>query len=93
MKALTYKHQGDFRADLRDDGPTDITRMEIKLDASKKPVRVNVRKYLKEQRKFLDAYFEQLVKFGLLKSNPNDFWLATPPLVAKGERKFRVAVN
>lgn len=92
-KALTNKHQGAFRIRLGDDVKADIATMKITVDASKKLVRVKIRKYLTEQWRFLDTYFEQLVKVGYLRPNPHASWKAAPHPVAKESTRFRVTID
>lgn len=41
-KALTNKHMRSFKIRQGDDGPADINPMTIKLDMSKKPLKVKV---------------------------------------------------
>lgn len=75
------KHKPIFKIRLGSGGPAKVTPMKIYLDESKKPVRVKVRKYPADQRRFLDAYFEELVNMCFLKTCVQAEWQAAPHLV------------
>lgn len=68
--------------------------MKIALDESKACVKAKLRKYPADQRKFLDAYFEELVSMGFLKTRPQAEWKAVPYLVAKDSKcKYRTTLG
>lgn len=62
------------------------------MDETRKPVKVKVRKYLVEQRKFLDVYFPKLVDMGFLEPCPQAAWQVVPHLLPK-EFKSRFRTN
>lgn len=67
-----------------------MTSMKIYLNDSKTPVKVKVRKYPANQRMFLDAYFDELVKMGFLKVCPTKSWRVAPHLVPEDTKQSTV---
>lgn len=61
LQRIMHGHKQGFQIRLGEKGPAKVALMKIKLDPSKKPVRVKVRRYTLKQQKFLDTYFNQLV--------------------------------
>lgn len=57
-------------------------------------VKVKVRKYGADQRKFLDVYFTKLVDMGFLKPGSQTSWQAAPHLVPKDSKsKLRATID
>lgn len=64
LEEIIRKHRAVVRIRLAAEGPADIVPMKIRLDLSKRPMSVKVRKYPTKQRKLLDAYIYKLVQLG-----------------------------
>lgn len=83
-----------FRLRLGGGGLAKITAMKIRLDPSKTPAKVRLRKYPAEQRNFLDEYLSQFVELYFIKSCLQAAWQAAPHLVSKdSEAKFRMTID
>lgn len=68
--------------------------MKTRLDQSKTPVKVKLRKYPTEQRKFLDKYLSRLVELNFIKPCPQAAWQAAPHMVPKdSEAKYRTTID
>lgn len=94
LEEIIQQNKTVFKIRLGSGGPANVTPMKIVLDETKKPVKVKVRKYPKEQRKFLDTYFSKLVDMGFLKPCPQASWQAAPHLVPKESKsKFRTTID
>lgn len=75
-------------------GPAKVTSMKKNLDASKKPVEVKVCKYVADQWRFFDAYFEESVKTGFLNACVKAKWQAAPHLFPKGSKsRFKTTID
>lgn len=70
LKQILEKHRVIFRIRLGSGGPAKVKPMKIVLDETKKPIKVKVRKYPAEQRRFLNLYIDKLVEMGFLKICP-----------------------
>lgn len=57
-------------------------------------MKVKVRKYPLEHKKFMDVYFTKLVNMDFLKIDPQAFWQASTHLVPKDSKsKFRITID
>ena len=75
--------------------PAKVPPMRIRVDPSRRSVKVRVRRYPKAQRVFLKKYVKQLVKMGFLIPNPDAEWQAAPHIVPKpnSKVKFRMTID
>lgn len=83
LRNITKRNKSVFRLRLGSGGPAKITPMKIRLDETKEPVKVKVRKYPVEKCKFSNEYLSQLVSLEFLKPCPQATWQAAPHLVPK----------
>lgn len=68
--------------------------MRVRLDPTKRPVRVKARRYSPDQRRFLDKYIDTLRKMDFVVDMPTASWQAAPLLVPKpGKATYRMAVD
>lgn len=94
LKQIIKNNMSVFKIRLGSGGPTKVKPMKIILEPSKKPIKVKVRRYPAEQRKFLNAYFSKLIEMGFLKPCPQAAWQAAPHLVPKDSNaKFRTMTD
>lgn len=94
LERIINRNRSVFRTRLGSDGLAKVPLMKISLDSSKTSVKVKVRKYPTEQRRFLDACFDELVKMGFLKVCPTASWQAAPHLVPKDSKtKYRTTID
>lgn len=62
LENIWREHKSVFMLTLGNEGPADITPMRIQLDDNSTLVKVRVRRYPTEQRKFVNVYLNQLFK-------------------------------
>lgn len=94
LAASIDKYKFILKIRLGSEGPARMPLMKIALDATKKSVKVKVRKHPAEHRKFLDAYFAEMVSTGLFKVCPTAAWQAAPHLVPKDSKsKYRTTID
>lgn len=83
-----------FSIPLGSGRPVRVPSMRMYLDKTKNPVEAKLCRNRLEQRKFLDAYFEKLVKMGSLMVCPQAALQAAPHLVSKvSKAKFKRSIN
>lgn len=94
LQEIIQRHRSVFRLRLGSGGPARVTAMKIRLEDGKMPVKVKVRKYPTDQRKFLDEYLDKLVKLDFIRPYPQAAWQAAPHLVPKNSKaKFRTTID
>lgn len=94
LERIIDKNKLLFRIRLGKGGPAKIAPMRVNLDRTKNSVKVNAHNDLREQRKFLDDYFEEFVKVSFFKVCSHAAWKATPHLAAKDlKANFGTTIN
>lgn len=87
-------HRSVFKLRLGSGGPARVTPMMIRQEEGKMPVKVKVRKYPADQRRFLNAYLERLVEVDFFRPYLRVAWQAAPHLVPKNlKTKFRTTID
>jgi transposase InsO family protein len=91
---LVRVHTNVFRVGFSAGPPANIRPLKITLTPDARPVKVRLRNYSCEQREFLAAFVDELVRNGMAFANPTSAWASAPLLVPKaGPSRFRFTVD
>ena len=94
LRAILEKRYGVFRLRLGKSAPAKVEPMRIRLQKDAKPIKVKVRRYSQEQRRFLDDYIAKLLDMGFIREAKTADWQAAPLLVPKASRaRFRLTLD
>lgn len=74
LDQMINRSKSVFKIRLRSGGPAKVPTMKITLFNTKRLVKVKVRKYPIDRRRFLDQNFDELVTMGFLKVCPPSLW-------------------
>lgn len=93
LKTIVSGRIDIFRCSFSSGPPAKLPPLKIELTADAKPVKVRLRKYSADQRKFLATFIKSLVSHGMVYPNPTSKWACAPLLVPKTGAEYRFTTN
>lgn len=94
LRAIVDDNIAVFCTTSSDGPPAAVKPLKINLASDVRPVRVKLRNYSQEQRKFLKKMVADFIKCKMVYLNPFPTWACAPLLVPKsGPAKFRFTVD
>lgn len=94
LKKTVTDYMDIFRTSLSSGPPAKLPPLKISLTTDAEPVRVRLRNYSQDQRKFLSNFVDKLVDHGMAYPNPTAAWASAPLLVPKPDpARYRFTVE
>lgn len=93
LKKTVLDHMDIFRCSFSAGPPAKLPPLKIDLTADAKPVKVRLRNYSADQRRFLGVFVKSLVSHGMAYPNPTSKWACAPLLVPKPGAEFRFTTD